>query len=170
MKVGNVVLIKYEDKCRPGTYRLGVVRQVLVSPDGLVRDVLVEYSLVSELPADERKLYKGVTKKTVQVPVQRLVLILPVEEQTSFQETTDKAVPLEEVTKVQYDTKDSDKEASHIKKNIDISHATKAGVIGYNASELKASYDSIRIVNSKFNCQDYERFVYKVLCSTVLHS
>ena len=54
MKVGNVVLIKYEDKCRPGTYRLGVVRQVLDSPDGLVRDVLVKYSLVGKLPAGER--------------------------------------------------------------------------------------------------------------------
>ena len=42
--------------------------------------VLVEYSLLSELPAGERLLYKGITKKRIRAPVQRLVLILPVEE------------------------------------------------------------------------------------------
>ena len=49
-------------------------------PDGLVRTVSVEYSLLSELPAGDRLLYKGVTKKKIRAPVQRLVLILPVEE------------------------------------------------------------------------------------------
>ena len=46
-------------KGAPGTYRLGVV---------------------CELPDDEKHLYKGITKKRFRVPVQRLVLILPVEE------------------------------------------------------------------------------------------
>ena len=103
---------------------------------------------------------------------QRLVLILPVEEQTSFQETTDKAVPLDEVKEAHYDTKDSDEEkpGTFHKKDSDNSHAIKAGVIGFNASEFIASYDSSRIVNSKFNCQDYESSVYKVLCSKVLYS
>ena len=78
--VGDVVLIKYEGKCSPGTYRLGVVCEVELSPDGLVRTATVEYSLLAELPEAERHLYKGITKKRIRVPVQRLVLILPVDE------------------------------------------------------------------------------------------
>ena len=78
--MGNVVLVRYENKCAPGTYRLGVVYEVEVSPDDLVRTATVEYSLLAELPEAERHLYKGITKKRIRVPVQRLVLILPVEE------------------------------------------------------------------------------------------
>ena len=80
MVVGDVVLLQYEGKCRPATYRLAVVVDVEVAGDGLVRTVTVEYSLLAELPPSERHLYKGVTKKRVRVSVQRLVLILPVEE------------------------------------------------------------------------------------------
>ena len=54
--------------------------EVEVSPDDLVRTATVEYSLLAELPEAERHLYKGITKKRFRVPVQRLVLILPVEE------------------------------------------------------------------------------------------
>ena len=78
--VGDVVLLQYEGKCRPAIYRLAVVVGVEVAGDGLVRTVTVEYSLLAELPASERLLYKGITKKRVRVSVQRLVLILPVEE------------------------------------------------------------------------------------------
>ena len=46
----------------------------------MVRTATVEYSLLAELPEAERHLYKGITKKRIRVPVQRLVLILPVEE------------------------------------------------------------------------------------------
>ena len=49
----------------------------------------------------ERHLYKGVAKKSVQVPLQQLVPILPAEEQISIQTTTDKAVPLYEVKEAQ---------------------------------------------------------------------
>lgn len=80
MCVGDIVLIQYEGKSKPGSYRLGVVIAVEKDPDGLVRTVSVEYSLLSELPAGDRLLYKGVTKKRIRAPVQRLVLILPVEE------------------------------------------------------------------------------------------
>ena len=80
MQVGDVVLIHYEGKTRPGTYRLGIVKSVVVDPDGLVRTVTVQYSLLSELASKDRLLYKGVKKKLLVVPVQRLVLILPVEE------------------------------------------------------------------------------------------
>ena len=56
---------------------------------------------VEEWPTLERHLYKSVAKKTVQVPLQQLVPILPAEEQISIQTTTDKAVPLYEVKEVQ---------------------------------------------------------------------
>ena len=71
MQVGDVVLIHYEGKTRPGTYRLGVVKSVVVDADGLVRTVTVQYSLLSELPSKDRLLYKGVKKKLLVVPVQR---------------------------------------------------------------------------------------------------
>ena len=44
MQIGDVVLIQYEGKCKPATYRLGIVIGVEVDADGLVRTVLVEYS------------------------------------------------------------------------------------------------------------------------------
>ena len=80
VRVGDVVLVQYEGKCRPATYRLAVVIEVEVDADGLVRTVSVEYSLLTELPFSERLEYKGITKKRLKVPVQRLVLVLPVEE------------------------------------------------------------------------------------------
>ena len=86
MVVGDVVMIQYSGKCVPATYRLGVVTAVVVETDGLVRTVEVEYSILAELPVAERLAYKGITKKRIRVAVQRLVLILPVEEreQDSF--------------------------------------------------------------------------------------
>ena len=80
MCVGDVVLLSYVGKCRPATYRLGVVVSVVVDDDQLVRTVTVEYSLLSEMPVADRLAYKGVSKKRITVPVQRLCLILPVEE------------------------------------------------------------------------------------------
>ena len=81
MSVGDVVLIQYEGKSKPGSFRLGVVVKAVEDSDGCVRTVDVEYSILSELSSQEKNLYKGVTKKTLKAPVQRLVLILPVEEQ-----------------------------------------------------------------------------------------
>ena len=50
------------------------------SVDGLVHTCTVVYSLLAELSYADRAKYKGITKKELRVPVQRLVLILPVEE------------------------------------------------------------------------------------------
>ena len=91
MKIGDVVLLQYEGKCRPATYRLAVVVEVELDSDKLVRTVTVQYSLLSELPASERHLYKGITKKKVRVSVQRLVLILPVEERDITKDLGEKA-------------------------------------------------------------------------------
>ena len=81
MRVGDIVLIQYSSKSSPGTYRLARVKDVEVdSVDGLVHTCTVVYSLLAELSYEDRTKYKGVTKKELRVPVQRLVLILPVEE------------------------------------------------------------------------------------------
>ena len=81
--VGDVVLISYPDKSKTGTYRLGVVDSVEIDPDGLVRTCQVRYRLVrSDLPAKELRIYfKGLKFKTIRVPVQRLCVLLAVEDQ-----------------------------------------------------------------------------------------
>ena len=54
-----------------------------VDQDGLVRTCKVAYRLVrSDLPVEEMRIYfKGMKYKEIRVPVQRLCVILPVEEQ-----------------------------------------------------------------------------------------
>ena len=83
LKKGDVVLIKYSDKSKAGTYRLGIIEDFETDEDGLVRTYIVGYRLVrSDLPVEEMRLYfKGIKWKQIRVPVQRLVVILPVEEQ-----------------------------------------------------------------------------------------
>ena len=48
--------------------------------DQLVRTVTVVYSLFQEVESSKIRTLESVTKKKIRVPVQRLVLILPVEE------------------------------------------------------------------------------------------
>ena len=78
-----MVLINYTDKSKSGTWKLGRVNSVEVDDDGLVRTCVVEYRLVRcDLPAEDLRIYfKGLKFKQIRVPVQRLSLILPVEEQ-----------------------------------------------------------------------------------------
>lgn len=81
MRVGDIVLIQYENRSAPGTYRLARVVKVEVDKvDGLVHTCVVMYSLLADLKLADRVKYKGITRKELRVPVQRLVLILPVEE------------------------------------------------------------------------------------------
>ena len=72
---GDVVLIQYSSKTVPGTYRLGRIKSVEMDDDDLVRTCTVKYVLCN---GDVRA--KAVPKE-IRVPAQRLVLILPVEEQ-----------------------------------------------------------------------------------------
>ena len=81
MSPGDVVLIEYKSKSAPGTYRLGRVKEVEVDNDNLVRTCTVAYKLIKAITKDNRDSLKDVVSKEVRVPVQRLVLILPVEEQ-----------------------------------------------------------------------------------------
>ena len=79
---GNIVLIEYKSKSFPGTYRLGRVKDVEVdASDNLVRTCTVTYKLVKSSANKVHDICKDVTTKEIRVPVQRLVLILPVEEQ-----------------------------------------------------------------------------------------
>ena len=81
IRVGDIVLVQYSAKSSPGTYRLARVKEVEVdNVDGLVHTCTVVYSLLAELSYADRAKYKGITRKELRVPVQRLVLILPVEE------------------------------------------------------------------------------------------
>ena len=80
--VGDIVLIEYKSKSFPGSYRLGRVTNVEVDvTDGLVRTCTVKYKLIKPASMNCRNIFKDVTSKEVRLPVQRLVLILPVEEQ-----------------------------------------------------------------------------------------
>ena len=64
--MGDVVLIQYEDKSKPGTFRLGVIIAVEEDRDGLVRTVTVQYSLLADLPVQDRLLYRGVEEEKVE--------------------------------------------------------------------------------------------------------
>ena len=81
MQVGDIVLIQYSSKTAPGTYRLGRVINVETDEDNLVRTCTAKYNLIKPVVASNRDSLKDVVRKEIRVPVQRLVLILPVEEQ-----------------------------------------------------------------------------------------
>ena len=79
---GDVVLIEYKSKSLPGTYRLGRVCDVEVDErDNLVRTCTVVYKLIKPITDANKNTVNDVVTKEIRVPVQRLVLILPVEEQ-----------------------------------------------------------------------------------------
>ena len=88
MQVGDIVLIAYEGKCKPGSYRLGIVNDVEMDEDGFVHTVTVSYSLLAEMSKKDHLSYTGITKKTLRTPVQRLVLILPIKDQTLSNQAT----------------------------------------------------------------------------------
>ena len=79
--VGDIALIEYASKTVPGTYRLGRVLKVETDNDGLVRTCTVLYKLVRPVTENNRNTVNDVVSKEIRVPVQRLVMILPVEEQ-----------------------------------------------------------------------------------------
>ena len=78
MCVGDIVLIEYKCISYPGSYRLGRVKDLEVDPtDGLVCTCIVIHKLVKS----SSKNLRDITSEEVCVPVQKLLLILPVEEQ-----------------------------------------------------------------------------------------
>jgi len=83
VKIGNVVLISYSDQSKTGTFKLGRVINIEVDEDNLVRTCTVSYRLIrSDMPPEDMRLYFiGIKYKEIRVPVQRLCVILPLEEQ-----------------------------------------------------------------------------------------
>ena len=82
MCVGDIFLIEYKCKSFTGTCWLGRVKKVEVdSNDGLACTCTVAYKLVKGSSKNLRDIFTDVTSKQVRLLVQRLVLILPVEEQ-----------------------------------------------------------------------------------------
>ena len=79
--VDDIVLIKYSAKSIPGSYRLGRVTKVVVDNDNLVRTCTVKYHLIKPITDANATTVKDVTLKEVCLPIQRLILIVPVEEQ-----------------------------------------------------------------------------------------
>ena len=59
----------------------GHCRTVATMDDGLVRTCTVKYNLIKPINNANRNSVEGVVRKEVRVAVQRLVLILPLEEQ-----------------------------------------------------------------------------------------
>ena len=60
------------------------MKEIEIDKDELVRTCVVQYRLVrSDLPKEDMRIYfKGLKCKSIRVPVQRLVMILPIEEQS----------------------------------------------------------------------------------------
>ena len=82
MRPGDLVLIEYKSKTLPGTYRLGRVSAVEIDEiDKLVCTCTVFYKLIKPITDANKESVSDVVTRQIRVPVQRLVLILPVEEQ-----------------------------------------------------------------------------------------
>ena len=82
MQPGDIVLIEYKTKSFPGSYRLGRVKDVEIDEaDHLVRTCTVVYKLVKPSRRNAKDVLQDFTSKEVRLPVQRLVLIMPMEEQ-----------------------------------------------------------------------------------------
>ena len=78
LKIGDIVLIHEKTQLK-GSYVLGVVSQVKENENQLVRSCSVTYTVPN--PRDPSNLYTGGRKVTVSRSIQRLSLLLPVEEQ-----------------------------------------------------------------------------------------
>ena len=88
VRKGDVVLIMYTGKSKAAEYKLGRIVAVEVDTDQLVRTCLVRYSLVQNMTKEERHSYGGIKVKHIRVAVQRLVMILPQEEQKDIRPIT----------------------------------------------------------------------------------
>ena len=77
LKIGDVVLIQDSNLVR-GNWKLGKVSNVYPGADGKVRRVDVQYKNLTV--SEPTKQYQGKGYVTVQRPVQRLVLLIPIDE------------------------------------------------------------------------------------------
>ena len=82
VKIGDVVIIQDAKQLR-GNWRLARVSKVMPSDDGQVRRVELQYK--NEKPGEAANKYTGVRFTTIERPIQRLVVIVPVDEQGDSQ-------------------------------------------------------------------------------------
>ena len=163
VRVGDIVLISYSDKSKTGTYRLGMVDKVELDSDGLVRTCEVAYRLVRcDLPVEELRLYlKGLKYKRIRVPIQRLCVILPVEEQDgpSFLRKSDEEIVGTDLDKEVVDDVCSVEEQVDDKTISDLSEEVAARnrlVQAYRATKVKSirkqrTTRSVRMLHKKFS-------------------
>ena len=78
--VGDIVQLLYAGRL-VAEYRLARVVVVEPDSDGVVRSVILRYSLVQGLDKAARAAYTGIKRKYIRTRVQRLSMLLPVEEQ-----------------------------------------------------------------------------------------
>ena len=76
LKIGDIVLVKDSNIVR-GQWKLAQVCEIITSRDGKIRDVSVRYK--NQGPGAE---YKGAQDTVIRRSAHRLVLLLPVEEQS----------------------------------------------------------------------------------------
>ena len=79
LKPGDVVLLHEKTEIK-GKYQIGIVESVKEGKDSLVRSCTIRYTIPN--PKDPINIYSGGKKITVTRSVQRLTLLLPVEEQS----------------------------------------------------------------------------------------
>lgn len=116
--------------------------------DGLVRTMIAKYSLIQHLTEAQRLEYKGVTVKYIRITVERVVLIVPVEEQDNF-------VPITEKEKTRA------REAALSAKQLEQLKPNKIKVSNKNVNQMIVQMIQARAISRKVfaeTCQDFELF------------
>ena len=85
LRPGDVVIVADKNVLRGGDYRLGLVKEVFPDEDGKVRRVLVQYK--NFRVGKDRSCYGISESVTVSQSVQRLALLVPVEEDENKEDT-----------------------------------------------------------------------------------
>ena len=96
MQVGDVVLVHDQSPVK-GKYQLAIVDEAKESKDGFVRSCIVRYRVpnpkdVARATGKEKKRYPVGKEVKITRSVQRLTLLLPVEEQSGRLEVNDELI------------------------------------------------------------------------------
>ena len=91
VQVGDVGLLKYEQKLGPDAWRLVKVVKAHPGSDGLVRTITVEFR--PRRAADKGTVYKPKAPQNMEIGVQRFAVMLAVEEQSLDLQPSNPEVP-----------------------------------------------------------------------------
>ena len=89
--VGDIGLLKYEQKLGPDAWRLVRVVKAHPGSDGLVRTITVEFR--PRRATDKGAGYKSKVPQSIEIGVQRFAVMLAVEEQSSGLQSGQQEVP-----------------------------------------------------------------------------